>query len=494
MVLTSWWRRGSDSGSDGTGTSGLPNGVELSLLPLKPGDHVWRTEAGGGTCHAIFVGQFILTSSEDGAVLSVSAPPPVVASAQTCVVPPISLQSPAASTITASIGHVVEPRTAHSEPAAVLASSDCKASASDAGDTTMAAEANGVDSVRTRDETVAVGVTIGDPTSCASTAAPKAISTGSSGHDGSGRVSTVCSTSVDACVWPHAVVAVRLPPPGAPGAGSISRIPLEEFVAGGDCRTRLYTRRPRGRRAAVLRALEVIGCPVDEQALAAFPQMLPWWAIFDDSPTLQPGLCPTRARAVRYRLTPRVDAPVQPAVMDAVLAGGAVVRRGRAVLRGVRLMKALRLTKAAAVGWANLGGMVGQAIAANVLDDGSTSTAVATAAGGWAGGLAGGGLGAAALSSMGVEAVASGLVLCSALSATGAVAGAGLAYATKKALDQPIGADRTAEFHDCPFHLIGAEDDFFNLFDATLEFPPEDATDGDELQRVAAVGWYAVRT
>merc|ERR1719188_1426513 len=104
-------------------------------------------------------------------------------------------------------------------------------------------------------------------------------------------------------------------------------------------------------------------------------------------------------------------------------------------------MKVLRLTKAAGAGWVSLGSFVGQAIAANILDDGDTSTAVATAAGGWAGGLAGGGAAAAAVSTVGVESLGAGslvggLVVCSSLSAAGAVAGAGLAYAAKRAITQ----------------------------------------------------------
>merc|ERR1740123_966772 len=222
---------------------------------------------------------------------------------------------------------------------------------------------------------------------------------------------------------------------------------------------------------------------VDASAIKGFPQLLPWWAIFDETEVLQPGLCATRTKAVRFRLTPRGDEPVPPAVMGAVLAGGAVVRRGRVVLRGVRLMKALRLTKAACTGWSSLGSFVGQAIAANMLDDGDTGTAVATTAGGWAGGLAGGGAAAVAVSTVGVEglgagSVVGGLVVCSSLSAVGALAGAGLAYVAKKRLEQPgAGPDRTAEFHDCPLRLVGDANDVFHLFDATLEFPPEDEFD-----------------
>mmetsp|Transcript_59910 Transcript_59910/g.188123 ORF Transcript_59910/g.188123 Transcript_59910/m.188123 type:complete len:389 (-) Transcript_59910:38-1204(-) len=321
------------------------------------------------------------------------------------------------------------------------------------------------------------------------------------------------------CQLPQSVIAV-LPASGS-GSASIARMPLADFVAGladgspqgspgaaaraADQETvvRLYTRRPRGRCEAISRALGVIGARVDGAALAAFPEMLPWWAVFDEAATLQPGLCATRARAVRYKLTPRGDAPVQPAVMSAVLAGGAVVRKGRVVLRGVRLMKALRLTRAATAGWASIGGFVGQAIAASVLDDGDTGTAVATAAGGWAGGLAGGGVAAAAASTLGVEAlgagsIAGGLVVCSSLSAAGAVAGAGLAYAAKKAIERRGGAsDRTAEYHDCCLRLVGGAGDVFDLFDATLEFPPEDAGEGlagaEAGERLAAAGWYAVR-
>eukprot|EP00928_Gymnodinium_smaydae_P072380 TRINITY_DN55754_c0_g1_i1.p1 TRINITY_DN55754_c0_g1~~TRINITY_DN55754_c0_g1_i1.p1 ORF type:complete len:178 (+),score=39.38 TRINITY_DN55754_c0_g1_i1:710-1243(+) len=166
-------------------------------------------------------------------------------------------------------------------------------------------------------------------------------------------------------------------------------------------------------------------------------------------------------------------------------------------------MKVLRLTKAAGSSWVGLGSFVGQAIAASVLDDGDARTAVATAAGSWAGGLAGGGVAAAAVSTCGVEAlgagsVVGGLAVCGALGASGAVAGAGLAYAVKKLLlESPSsGPDRSAEYHDCALRLIGGAGDVFALFDATLEFPPEDSatsTADDGADRLAAAGWYAVR-
>lgn len=65
-----------------------------------------------------------------------------------------------------------------------------------------------------------------------------------------------------------------------------------------------------------------------------------------------------------------------------------------------------------------------EAIAGSLLDDGDATTAVATAAGGWAGGLAGSGVAAAAASSLGIEALgagsmAGGLVVCGSLSAMG---------------------------------------------------------------------------
>ena len=33
------------------------------------------------------------------------------------------------------------------------------------------------------------------------------------------------------------------------------------------------------------------------------PELLPWWAIFDESNDFQPGLCASRSRAMRYRLS-----------------------------------------------------------------------------------------------------------------------------------------------------------------------------------------------
>mmetsp|Transcript_91681 Transcript_91681/g.262636 ORF Transcript_91681/g.262636 Transcript_91681/m.262636 type:complete len:431 (-) Transcript_91681:37-1329(-) len=337
--------------------------LSLSLLPLKPGDHLWRAAPeGSGTWHALYIGQFILVPSEDGAKLAL-------------------------------------------------------------------ASGKGAEAL------------------------------------------------------PQSVLIVM--PAGLPGAGTIARLPLVEFAGRGPsgasdgANVRLFTHRPRGRREAVSRALRVCGTRVDLTTITSFPELLPWWSIFDDQEVLQPGLCATRAKAVRYRLSPKGDEPVSAALMNAVLTGGAVVRKGRVVLKGVRLMKVLRLTKAAGVGWANLGGFVGQAIAASILDDGDTGTALATTAGGWAGGIAGGGAAAmVGVESLGAGSIFGGLVVCSSMSAVGAVAGAGLAYAAKKAIDRQTACAevvRSAEYYDCGLRLIGDADDVFNLFDATLEFPPEDA-------------------
>lgn len=375
---------------------------ELSLLPLKPGDQLWRHLADGACWHALYVGQFLLVFAEDGATLALQ-----------------------------SLGETLPP----------------------------------------------------------------------------------------------CVVAVQMS--GARGA--VTRIPLAEFVdpsfgpgqedectsptrvSAADISVRLYARRPRGRRAAVARALTAIGTQVDKGALVGLPELLPWWAIFDESNDFQPGLCASRSRAMRYRLSLKADgSTVPPQLLNAVLAGGAVMRHGRVVLRGIRLVKALRLSKAAgavaaaSTSWANLGGFVGQAIAGSLLDDGDTTTAVATAAGGWAGGLAGSGVAAAAASTLGIEAlgagsVAGGLMVCGSLSAVGAVAGAGLAFAVKRLVADQAGAqaDRTSEYYDCPLRLLGSADDVFHLFGASLEFPPEDGVGGDaeveDMPRLEAAGWYAVR-
>eukprot|EP00439_Symbiodinium_sp_Y106_P085592 s258_g29.t1 len=165
----------------------------------------------------------------------------------------------------------------------------------------------------------------------------------------------------------------------------------------------------------------------------------------------------------------------------------------------LRVGKAAGALASAGTSWANLGGFVGQAIAGSLLDDGNSTTAMATAAGGWAGGLAGSGVAAAAASSLGIEAlgagsVAGGLVVCGSLSAVGAVAGAGLAFAVKRLLVADKGAqpDRSAEYFDCPLRLLGSADDVFHLFGASLEFPPEDGvvTNGEteETPRLAAAG------
>ncbi|CAE8713139.1 unnamed protein product, partial [Polarella glacialis] len=217
------------------------------------------------------------------------------------------------------------------------------------------------------------------------------------GEDGA----TTLSLPAGADSIPQSVIAVR--------SGAVVRLSLAEFVgvslalaelraesaaqnsetsvhSAAATAVRLYTRRPRGRRAAVARALGAVGMQVEAAALAGLPELLPWWAIFDEAATLQPGLCATRSRATRYRLSPKAeDSVVPPALLDAVLTGGAVVRRGRVVLRGVRLVKALRLGRATSAvaaaasvsaSWANLGGFVGQAIAGSLLDDGDAGTAV----------------------------------------------------------------------------------------------------------------------
>lgn len=370
--------------------------AELTLLPLKPGDHLWRPLPGGRTWHGLFVGQLMLMP--------------------------------------------------------------------------VAGDGEGIND----------GVLVLQP--------PGAV-----------------GDSIPPCV----VVAVLDPA----GSAAAARVPLADFVAllpgeveqagsqisAGSSSVRLYTQRPRCRREAVERALRVVGSRVDEAALRCFPELIPWWAIFDEAESFQPGLCQSRSRARRYRLAPRGDAPASAAVVNAVLAGGAVVRQGRVVLRGVRLVRALRLTRAAAAGWTNLGGFVGERLAASLLDDGDAGTAVATAAGGWAGGLVGG----AAASAVGAEvlgagSVAGGLVVCGAAGAAGAVAGAGVAYAARKTLTKSVGsdADRSSEFHDCGLRLMGTADDVFNLFDATLEFPAEDVEGLNEDSgegRFIAAGWYAVR-
>ncbi|CAK9040761.1 Hypothetical protein SCF082_LOCUS23643 [Durusdinium trenchii] len=99
---------------------------------------------------------------------------------------------------------------------------------------------------------------------------------------------------------------------------------------------------------------------------------------------------------------------------------------------------------------------------------------------------------------LGAGSVAGGLVVCGSLSAVGAVAGAGLAFAVKRLLaDQAGQADRTSEYYDCPLRLLGSADDVFHLFGASLEFPPEDGlgTDAEveDTPRLEAAGWYAVR-
>lgn len=386
------------------------NASELSLLPLKPGDHLWKVDS-GGFLHAVYVGPFILSPEGDGSEVS------------------------------------------------------------------------------------------------------------------------IFTSSSSPCI-PQSVVVVL--------GACVSRVPLTEFAgrrsnASEDVHVRLYTRRPRGRREAVARALRLVGTSVDSTSLSQFPEMLPWFVIFDEANNLQPGLSATRAKSVRYRLVPKGDEPVQHKLMQAVLAGGAVVQRGRIVLKGVKLMKVLRLTRTAGASWASLGGFVGQSIANNILDDGDSRTSVATAAGGWVGSIAGGGAAAAAAATVGVESlgagsVLGGLVLCSSMSAAGAFTGACLAYAgSKMVVPQAQKTDRTAEYHDCCLRLLGDANDVFNLFDAILEFPPEDlgfgekapveepmpspdahASESDEdeegdqtcsraagchvnPERLAVAGWYAVR-
>jgi len=418
------------------------------LLPLKAGDHIWRPLPNGSSWHGLYVGQFLWVPGADGGGELAGMPP-------------------------------------RSGDGAYAAES-----AEDVGDAVNMDENQGEDGGAQDDD-----------------AAEAELSASSASRADAGS----------SCL-PHSVIAA-MPAEGS-HAACVARIELQEFVSSlplgaqlGDSRAvsgrgnepmvRLYLQRPRNRKEAVARALAVLGTSIETSALAAFPELLPWWSIFDEAERLQPGLCATRARAMRYRLTPKGDVPVQPAIVSAVLAGGAVVQKGRVVLRGMRLVKALRLTKAASTGWVSLGGFVGQAIAASVLDDGDAGTAVATTAGGWAGGLAGGGVAAAMVSSMGMEAlgggsVTGGLVACSSLSAVGAVAGAGLAFAAKRAIQKQQAAeqppDRTSEYHDCGLRLLGGAGDVFDLFDASLEFPAEDGEEEREGgMRLAAAGWYAAR-
>lgn len=439
---------------------------DVSLLPLKPGDHIWRAAPGGGTWHALYVGQFLLGPDEqERIVLSLPDADAIQCLPHSVVV--VTANQVARISLDEFVSSDNEDVDCKDSPALIRpeAADSCLACGSD---DSISADIVG-DDAGAADADMDAEPPDGDLTTQGSSSGEMVIE-GNFREEGPNE---------------H--------------AGPVHRQLKRQRAI-----VRLYTRRPRSRRAAIVRALEVTGTRVDCAALTAFPELLPWWAIFDETDILQPGLCATRARALRFRLTPRGDTPVQPTLLWAILAGGAVVRKGRVVLRGVKLMKALRLTRAAGAGWAGLGGFVGQTIAASILDDGSTGTSVATAAGGWAGGLAGSSVAAAAASTMGVEAlgggsVAGGLVVCSSLSAAGAIAGAGLAaYAAKRALDGPNRRDRTSEYHDCPLRLVGDADDVFKLFDATLEFPPEDGSTEDANGtgiaegRLSAVAWYAV--
>ncbi|CAK9002760.1 unnamed protein product [Durusdinium trenchii] len=251
---------------------------DLSLLPLKPGDQLWRRLSDGTCWHALYVGQFLLVFAEDGVTLTLQP-------AQGEILPP-------------------------------------------------------------------------------------------------------CVVAVQASEAGSAVTRIPLTEFVDPSCGPGDAKETEECtsptrVSAADISVRLYARRPRGRRAAVARALTAIGTQaelrpslavvrakhqaecrqVDRGALLGLPELLPWWAIFDESNDFQPGLCASRSRAVRYRLSPKAEgSTVPPQLLNAVLAGGAVMRQGRVVLRGIRLVKALRLGKAAgavasaSTSWANLGG------------------------------------------------------------------------------------------------------------------------------------------
>lgn len=76
-------------------------------------------------------------------------------------------------------------------------------------------------------------------------------------------------------------------------------------------------------------------------------------------------------------------------------------------------------------------------------------------------------------------------------------------WESRRALHRPQpNHDRGAGYYDCELRLLGSADDIFHLFDAALEFPPEDAgvEDGAEpvvapveaTERLPAAGWYAV--
>ncbi|CAK9002762.1 unnamed protein product [Durusdinium trenchii] len=214
---------------------------DLSLLPLKPGDQLWRRLSDGTCWHALYVGQFLLVFAEDGVTLTLQP-------AQGEILPP-------------------------------------------------------------------------------------------------------CVVAVQASEAGSAVTRIPLTEFVDPSCGPGDAKETEECtsptrVSAADISVRLYARRPRGRRAAVARALTAIGTQVDRGALLGLPELLPWWAIFDESNDFQPGLCASRSRAVRYRLSPKAEgSTVPPQLLNAVLAGGAVMRQGRVVLRGIRLVKAGVLEK-----------------------------------------------------------------------------------------------------------------------------------------------------
>ena len=99
-------------------------------------------------------------------------------------------------------------------------------------------------------------------------------------------------------------------------------------LAPADISVRLYGRRPRGRRAAVARALTAIGHQVDHTALQQLTELLPWWAIFDESQDFQPGLSASRSRAVRYRRCPKAGAEMRSGRQSGQ-ESGAVLRRSK---------------------------------------------------------------------------------------------------------------------------------------------------------------------
>jgi hypothetical protein len=258
----------------------------------------------------------------------------------------------------------------------------------------------------------------------------------------------------------------------------VERLSLKDFI--GDAKgvmVRSYTRRTHSRLDSVERALRHVGASVDMRVAQTFPEVLQWWAIFDESSLFNSGICAEQSRESRYKLTTLGDLPLPALVVHEVLAGGALKKKDKS---SDELLENLRLSNEEAEKLRAAGFFKENfATTTDLLVPPSSQTV---------GSGLGGITGFAAVASLGgmesLTVLGGGVIVGSgiALGSLAALVVVGAAHATKKALANP-GEDRTAEYHDCPFLRVKMHDYKFPLAD--------NATERIDSKRFPAVfGWY----